>query len=82
MLFIEGQEIYLLKPFKAKAKVLLEKEEELIIKKDDKIIKLRKEDIIFAIKKGNKLFYVRGEFLGKNIKSKLRKLKKISSFKF
>ena len=82
MFFIEGQEIYLLKPFKAKAKVLLEKEEELIIKKDDKVIKLRKEDIIFAIKKGNKLFYVRGEFLGKNIKSKLRKLKKISSFKF
>ena len=82
MFFIEGQEIYLLKPFKAKAKVLLEKEEELIIKKDNKVIKLRKEDVIFAIKKGNKLFYVKGEFLGKNIKSKLRKLKKISSFKF
>jgi len=82
MLFIEGQEIYLLKPFKAKVRVLLEKEEELIVEKNGKLIKLRKKGILFVIKKGNKLFYVKGEFLGKNIKSKLRKLKKISSFKF
>ena len=63
MLFFEGKEILILKPFVSKVKVLFEEKEFFIVEINGKKEKIEKKGLLFCVENNKKIFFFKGNYL-------------------